>query len=98
MKPISILILTGLFAFSAQADPEADFKKMDANKDGYLIQTEFVAAKMASGEMTDSEAVLAFIKIDKDASGAISLAEFEDASTKPDQPDDAAKPMDDNER
>lgn len=97
MKPISILILSGLFAFSAQADPEADFKKMDANKDGYLIQTEFVAAKTASGEMTDSEAVLAFIKIDKDASGAISPAEFAAADAKPDKDDDATDSMDDKE-
>jgi Ca2+-binding EF-hand superfamily protein len=56
-----------------KADPEAAFKKMDANSDGSLTEAEVVGKK--TGEMADKAKAL-FARLDKDKDGKLTLEEF----------------------
>lgn len=56
-----------------KADPEAAFKKMDANSDGSLTEAEFVGKK--DGDKA-AKAKELFAKLDKDKDGKVTLEEF----------------------
>ena len=82
MKVITTLLAVlalGTFAVNAQekgkgkkpADPEAMFKKKDANGDGKLSKEEFT-----KGAKDAAKAETQFTAKDKDKSGDISLEEF----------------------
>jgi Ca2+-binding EF-hand superfamily protein len=56
-----------------KADPEAAFKKLDANGDGSVSEAELVGKK--EGEMA-TKAKEMFAKLDKDKDGKLTLEEF----------------------
>ncbi len=76
-----IAAVSALYAFSAaaQAEEDATFKAIDANSDGFVTESEFVAHQTASGEVSSTAALVTFIGIDKDASGTISVDEMKAA-------------------
>ena len=63
-----------------KADPEAAFKKMDANSDGSLTEAEVVGKK--TGEMADKAKAM-FARLDKDKDGKLTLEEFKTRAKKP---------------
>jgi len=98
MKPILLSLLAVPFlAVAVQAeeakpakpdkpkpDPEAAYKKLDANADGKLTLEEFKAGPRWKKEPEKAEGV--FKKRDKDSSGDISLDEFTAKLDKPAKP------------
>jgi Ca2+-binding EF-hand superfamily protein len=56
-----------------KADPEAAFKKLDANSDGSLTEAELVGKK--DGDKATKAKEL-FAKLDKDKDGKVTLEEF----------------------
>ncbi len=85
MKKFLLSVLTVVFAMSSvglavaadkkkeKKDPEAVFKKLDADGDGKLSLAEFVGKKKDEAATKAGEA---FKKKDKDADGSLSLEEF----------------------
>ncbi len=86
MKIITTLLAVlalGTFSVNAQDkpkkpfDPEAAFKKKDANSDGKLTKEEFT-----KGAKDAAKAEGQFTKLDKDSSGDVSLEEFKAGGAK----------------
>ena len=82
---LAVLVL-GTFSVNAQEkgkgkkgapNPEAAFKKADANSDGKVTKEEFV-----KGKKDAAKAETAFGKLDKDSSGDLSLEEFKAMAAK----------------
>lgn len=73
----AVAVMLGVSAAQAadkpKADPEAAFKKMDANSDGSLTEAEFVGKK--EGE-TATKFKEMFARLDKDKDGKLTLEEF----------------------
>lgn len=81
------------FAAGAQAEEDATFKAIDANSDGFVTESEFVAHQTASGEVSSTAALVTFIGIDKDASGTISIEEMKAAmESSGDEGEDEGQP------
>ena len=59
-------------------DPEAAFKKLDANKDDAVSAEEFKAGPLGKKDPVKAEAI--FKKKDKDANGSLNLQEFKAAA------------------
>ncbi len=83
------LLILGLatFALGANAGENLTFETVDANKDGFVSESEFVSWKTSAGDATPAEALVKFIEIDADASGMISEAEMQAAKAKTDADD-----------
>ena len=65
-------------AMSAQAGEKATFADVDANSDGAISATEFIAHKTADGEHTQAEAALKFEEV-AGTDGQISEADWDAA-------------------
>lgn len=65
-------------AMSAQAGEKATFAEVDANSDGVITATEFIAHKTADGKKTEAEAAEKFEKM-AGASGQITEADWNEA-------------------
>lgn len=65
-----------------QKDPEAVFKKRDANNDGKLTLDEF----KGKGKQDAAKIEKRFAKLDKNGDKAVTLAEFKAAGKKPRKP------------
>jgi hypothetical protein len=78
------LLLLGFSAcaFAASAGEDVTFQTVDANKDGFVSESEFVSWKTSTGEMSPADALIKFIEIDADASGMISEAEMDAAKAR----------------
>ncbi len=78
------LLLLGISAcaFAASAGEDVRFQTVDANKDGFVSESEFVSWKTSTGEMSPADALIKFIEIDADASGMISEAEMDAAKAR----------------
>ena len=73
----SIMAATAAFAFTANAGEPVKFETVDADNNGLISESEFVAWKTADGETSSAEAIIKFMAIDADASGGITPEEFE---------------------
>lgn len=81
-------------AFAASAGEDVTFQTVDANKDGFVSESEFVSWKTSTGEMSPADALIKFIEIDTDASGMISEAEMDAARVqKSEEEPDSDKQM-----
>jgi EF hand len=90
------LLLLGISAcaFAASAGEDVTFQTVDANKDGFVSESEFVSWKTSTGEMSPADALIKFIEIDTDASGMISGAEMDAAKArKSEQKSDSDKQL-----
>lgn len=90
------LLLLGFSAcaFAASAGEDVTFQTVDANKDGFVSESEFVSWKTSTGEMSPADALIKFIEIDTDASGMISEAEMDAArAQKSEEEPDSDKQM-----
>ncbi len=77
MKRLIITMMAvGFVAVPASADPVAKFEAMDTNSDGFVIESEFLAYHAAAGTKSQSDAMVAFVLLDKDGSNAISPDEM----------------------
>jgi len=83
-KLLSLLALTavmfGSMSLAAAADqkdqnrdPEAVFKRLDADKDGFLSEKEFLAKREGDAATKAKEV---FARLDKDKDGKVTLEEF----------------------
>jgi Ca2+-binding EF-hand superfamily protein len=80
----TLLVVAGVVAPSLAADkpkptPEDTFKKLDADSDGALTETEFVGKRKGDAA---AKATLAFKKMDKDSDGKVTLEEFKTKGKK----------------
>ena len=81
---------TAFCAAGAIAGEDVTFKSVDANGDGFVSESEFVAWKTANGEVSTEDALVKFAAIDADASGMISETEMDAAMASKDAPEDEA--------
>lgn len=78
-------VLLGVAALAVSASANAQkvslplLGDMDTNQDGYVIESEFVAFRVEEG-VPSTDAVIEFIALDLDGSGAISPSEWNAAS------------------
>jgi Ca2+-binding EF-hand superfamily protein len=75
----SIMAATAAFAFTATAGEPVKFETVDADTNGLISESEFVAWKTADGETSSAEAIIKFMSVDADSSGGITPEEFEAA-------------------
>ena len=70
------------------ANVDAEFKKMDTNKDGQLVKDEIEAAQLDAikGRIAARNKAL-FAALDKDKNGSISVAEFDGLPAQAPRPD-----------
>ena len=85
-----VLLICSAFAFGASAGEEVTFDMVDANKDGFVSESEFVSWKTSAGDMSPADALIKFIEIDSDASGMISEAEMDAAQSGDPKPESAS--------
>ncbi len=93
MKLIALTLTTSaFFAIAAQAGEPTSFTTVDTNGDGFITENEYVSHATAAGDVSEADAMIRFIVIDADASGAISPEEMDAAGTLDDggQADDSA--------
>jgi Ca2+-binding EF-hand superfamily protein len=94
---LSALLLSASFATAAdksdKANPEAIFKKLDANNDGSVTKEEYLASKKAQKDT--NKAGKRFDKLDANKDGKLSKEEMsagekkkEDAPAAPAKPDE----------
>jgi len=75
----SIMAATAAFAFTANAGEPVKFETVDADTNGLISESEFVAWKTADGKTSSAEAIIKFMSVDSDGSGGITPEEFEAA-------------------
>ncbi|WOR14659.1 hypothetical protein RYZ27_12835 [Hyphomonas sp. FCG-A18] len=75
----SFMAATAAFAFTATAGEPVKFETIDADTNGLISESEFVAWKTADGKTSSAEAIIKFMSVDSDGSGGITPEEFEAA-------------------
>jgi len=80
MKRIALTLTASAFcAIAAHAGEPASFATVDTNGDGFITENEFVSHATAAGDVSEADALIRFIVVDADASGAISPEEMDAA-------------------